>query len=106
MIDDYLLEKIDFYIKFLEKNTISASQRIHKINNAIECFNNEVKNKDDYVDAYKCFVHIKDIIHEMCDNYLVDEHTQDVLKDKMNLLSRTLIQKRDGLSSQKDKPEE
>lgn len=97
MLDDFILENLKFYKSFLSKNTISASQRLHRIDTAIETLGREFTTTVEYVESYKALVLVKDIIHEMCDNYLVDAHTQEILKEKMNFLTLSLSRKRDAL---------
>lgn len=97
MLDEYTLEKLKFYKSFLSQNTISASQRLYRIDTAIETLSKEFTSTVEYVEAYKALVLVKDIIHEMCDNYLVDSHTQEILKEKMNFLTLSLSRKRDAL---------
>lgn len=105
MIDSYLMGKIEFYKNFLSSNTISATQRIKRIDDAVTIIQGEVRTRDEYVEAYKALTLIQDIIYEMCDNYLVDSSTQETLREKMNLLTLLLKKKRGDVKPQTDSPD-
>jgi hypothetical protein len=97
MLDKYIIEKIELYKDFLQQNTLSATKRLERIDMAVKAISSDFKTPEEYLEVYKGHTFLTDIIFEICDNYLVDSHTQDLLKEKMNMIAKTIHKKRDSL---------
>lgn len=98
MVDDYLKKQLDIYIDF--RNSVSRSREdIGKmIRSAIEDLNITITKPEDFALKYKAFLYIEEIIKEMCDNYLIDSHSQDISRDKIKLLWGKLKLERDNIN--------
>ena len=98
MIDEYLKKQLAIYTEFRKSVSRSRDDIEDIINNSILSINKKIEKPEDFAEKYKAFSYIEEIIKEMCDNYLIDSHAQDISKDKVKILWGKLKLERDSLN--------
>ena len=98
MIDNYIKKQLEIYVEFRKSVSRSREDIEGSIDNAVSILNTKIEKPEDFAEKYKAFSYVEEIIKEMCDNYLIDSHSQDISKDKINILWGKLKIERDSIS--------
>lgn len=100
MIDDFLKKQFEFYIEFRESVSRSRDNVSDQVLEAIEKINNVAKSPQEFATKYKAFLLLEEIIKELCENYLIEAHKQEMSKEKMAVVWGKIKKERESLAQQ------